>query len=167
MKQRPQRREGGAALWPGGEATATLSFNLISLALLSSMHLVMFYFHTWILAQLPTHTQPPASLGTLPPLAALLSTLLLSGFEQSHPFTSPSFPAVAVAPKTRADRDHYCHREHKCLKDSSHAPVRCLSFVFPFISSPCISLQSARPALTKALTQWPEKLFRQSPVFNL
>lgn len=92
-----------------------------------------------------------------PPLTALLSTLLLSGFEWSppphppHPLRPPPLPAVPAA-----DRDHYCHREHrehKCPKDSSHAPVRCLPFVFHSFSSFSVSPQSNHPTLTKALTQ--------------
>lgn len=80
----------------------------------------------------------------LPPCRLLSRCLFLRAVT---PRLSPAVPT------TRADRDHYCHREHKCPKDSIRAPVRCLSFVFPCLPSFFISLLSRQPTLTKALTQ--------------
>lgn len=139
------------------------SFNLVcSLLSLACTWFCATFASEFRLSHLDVHKHLHYSTPPPPPLTALLSTLLLSGFEWSppphppHPLRPPPLPAVPAAPKTRADRDHYCHREHrehKCPKDSSHAPVRCLPFVFHSFSSFSVSPQSNHPTLTKALTQ--------------
>lgn len=126
------------ARWRGKN---TLFFNLISLALLSIVCTWFYVTFTPDFRLSHLYIYNPQHYTTPPPLSTLLSTLLLSVFELSHPFPSPSFPAVAVAPKTQADRDHYCYREdreHKCPKESSHAPVRCFSLYPLFLHLPAV-----------------------------
>lgn len=87
-----------------------------------------------------------------PPYTALLCILLLSGFEQNNPVPSPPSLAVPAAPKTRADRDHYCHRAQGAQVPVGQQSCTCFPLFLPFPSF-SISLQSNHPTLTKALTQ--------------
>lgn len=178
MKQRPRWREGRALLYGQVEKQQPhFSFNLVcSLLSLACTWFCATFASEFRLSHLDVHkhlhySTPPASSSYHSAVYSLTVWLWVESTPPPpHPLRPPPLPAVPAAPKTRADRDHYCHREHrehKCPKDSSHAPVRCLPFVFHSFSSFSVSPQSNHPTLTKALTQWPKKLFRQAPAFNL
>lgn len=126
-------------------------------------------------------SQQPHFLSIPPPLRSHLCApgfvlLSLLNFTTPQPPALLSVPlptlflAVLAAPKTWVDRgDHYCHREHgehKGLKDSSHAPVRCLSFAFHSLLSFCIPLKSNQHNPDKSIDAMARETLQTSSILS-
>lgn len=162
---------GGAASWPGGEATTTLSFNLIY----SPLSLVCTWFSVTLtfefrLSHLDVHnllhySTPPLVL----PLCCLLYTVWLWVV---YPPCSPRPPSLQSQQHLKPGQTETGTATESAENTSARrTAVMHLLDVFPlFFTLYSLSLPPCSPTTQPWQKLWhndPRKLFRQVPVFNL